>query len=468
MDKIKKFFLNMKTHFRRNNPQQEATESKETEDAVFAKDEDPSKQTMNSGEHKPIYGINRKIIAGLAIAFVLIFSMSYAFFKTSDNGKPSAKAQLPHSAQTPSEKTEGKKQEEGSEYKKLYDQRNAQNQQTRGANSATTSSDAKNAQTQIKAASENAKEGQQNTAQGTQGQTPAMPHIVQTAESTTTQAPAAAPASVAQAPAASKISEAQQKAAELEKRFASAIDFALGGQNTKDAAATASAAPPSTTAVPTLLPTSASASPASTNMLQLAALSPASSSPYVIQAGTLIPAMLFSGINTDTPGQVVAQTTADVYDSFTQTNLLIPVGSRLIGTYAAGEELGNGRVNVTFSTIIFPSGETFDIGASILAVDGAGYNGLTGKVHRHTMRSLGAGMFSSAIAALGSLASGNTNSSDTYSGGQIAMQGAMANLVQATSRLFDRGSDHPPTVKIEPGHTFQLFVVQPIAFGEGI
>ncbi len=77
-------------------------------------------------------------------------------------------------------------------------------------------------------------------------------------------------------------------------------------------------------------------------------------------------------------------------------------------------------------------------------------------------------MFSSAIAALGSLASGNTNSSDTYSGGQIAMQGAMANLVQATSRLFDRGSDHPPTVKIEPGHTFQLFVVQPIAFGEGI
>ena len=270
MDKIKKFFLNMKTHFRRNNPQQEATESKETEDAVFAKDEDPSKQTMNSGEHKPIYGINRKIIAGLAIAFVLIFSMSYAFFKTSDNGKPSAKAQLPHSAQTPSEKTEGKKQEEGSEYKKLYDQRNAQNQQTRGANSATTSSDAKNAQTQIKAASENAKEGQQNTAQGTQGQTPAMPHIVQTAESTPTQAPAAAPASVAQAPAASKISEAQQKAAELEKRFASAIDFALGGQNTKGAAATASAAPPSTTAVPTLLPTSASASPASTNMLQLA------------------------------------------------------------------------------------------------------------------------------------------------------------------------------------------------------
>ena len=240
MDKIKKFFLNMKTHFRRNNPQQEATESQETEDAVFAKDEDPSMQTMNSGEHKPIYGINRKIIAGLAIAFVLIFSMSYAFFKTSDNGKPSAKAQLPHSAQTPSEKTEGKKQEEGSEYKKLYDQRNAQNQQTRGANGATTSSDAKNAQTQIKAASENTKEGQQNTTQGTQGQTPAMPHIVQTAESTPTQAPASA----AQAPAASKISEAQQKAAELEKRFASAIDFALGGQNTKDAAATASAAPP--------------------------------------------------------------------------------------------------------------------------------------------------------------------------------------------------------------------------------
>lgn len=208
----------------------------------------------------------------------------------------------------------------------------------------------------------------------------------------------------------------------------------------------------------------------SSNVLQLAAFSPASASPYVVQAGTMIPAMLFSGINTDTPGQVVAQTTADVYDSLTQSNLLIPAGSRLIGTYENnGEsESANGRVNVTFSTIIFPTGEAFDIGSSMLAVDDGGYNGIAGKVNRHTSRVVGAGMFSSAIAALGSLASGNTNSSETYTGGQLAMQGAMANLIETTSKLFEKSSNVQPTVTVEPGHLFQLFVVQPISFGGNV
>lgn len=206
----------------------------------------------------------------------------------------------------------------------------------------------------------------------------------------------------------------------------------------------------------------------SSNVLQLAAFSPASASPYVVQAGTMIPAMLFSGINTDTPGQVVAQTTADVYDSLTQSNLLIPAGSRLIGTYEDKGESANGRVNVTFSTIIFPTGESFDIGSSMLAVDGGGYNGIVGKVNRHTSRVVGAGMFSSAIAALGSLASGNTNSSETYTGGQLAMQGAMANLIETTSKLFEKSSNVQPTVTVEPGHLFQLFVVQPISFGGSV
>ncbi len=60
----------------------------------------------------------------------------------------------------------------------------------------------------------------------------------------------------------------------------------------------------------------------------------ASASPYVLQAGAVIPAALITGLRSDLPGQVTAQVTEDVYDSPTGKILLIPQGARLIGHWA--------------------------------------------------------------------------------------------------------------------------------------
>ena len=49
---------------------------------------------------------------------------------------------------------------------------------------------------------------------------------------------------------------------------------------------------------------------------------PASS--YVVQAGTVIPAALITGIQSDLPGQITAQVTENVYDSPTGRFLLDP------------------------------------------------------------------------------------------------------------------------------------------------
>ena len=54
-------------------------------------------------------------------------------------------------------------------------------------------------------------------------------------------------------------------------------------------------------------------------------------SPYVVQAGTVVPAALLTGIQSDLPGQVTAQVTEHVFDTPTGKFLLIPQGSRLIG-----------------------------------------------------------------------------------------------------------------------------------------
>ena len=67
-------------------------------------------------------------------------------------------------------------------------------------------------------------------------------------------------------------------------------------------------------------------------------------STHVLQAGSIIPAALITGIRSDLPGQVTAQVTEPVYDSVTGRILLIPQGSRLIGDYNADVSFGQRRV----------------------------------------------------------------------------------------------------------------------------
>src|SRR5262249_10879686 len=52
-------------------------------------------------------------------------------------------------------------------------------------------------------------------------------------------------------------------------------------------------------------------------------------SPYEVKAGTIIPAVLLSAVNSDLPGQILAQVREAVYDTDTGEHLLIPQGTRL-------------------------------------------------------------------------------------------------------------------------------------------
>jgi type IV secretion system protein VirB10 len=131
--------------------------------------------------------------------------------------------------------------------------------------------------------------------------------------------------------------------------------------------------------------------------------------PNTLQAGTIIPAVLLTGINTDVGGQVLAQIEADVYDSLTGSTLLIPAGSRLVGTVGKGAQTGQNRVSVNWQTLMLPTGGSYALGGSMVAADLSGYGGIPGRLHNHTGGLLRSGFFTSVVAALGSMAAGNTN-----------------------------------------------------------
>ena len=86
------------------------------------------------------------------------------------------------------------------------------------------------------------------------------------------------------------------------------------------------------------------------------------SSPNILQAGSVIPAALISGIRSDLPGQVTAQVTQNVYDSPTGRTLLIPQGARLIGAYDSEIAAGQDRVLLGWDRLILPGGRSIELG----------------------------------------------------------------------------------------------------------
>lgn len=435
---IGKYLADFKTFFSRNRrkrPDEDDTDL-EIEDET---QENPGDVKMNSGQHRNVYGIRKKIIGGIIAFGVLVFIGSYYISKpdtpTDQPARIPAQRLAPETRE-PAHTNEERKELSYADLKTLDAGRakTANAQAAPGADGRPAGSGAANPPGAV-------------TVQ--QIPTPSLPSAAPDAAYPIPH-PNIPPAPVAAGAGAREESPEERAEKELETRYRSAIAFALGGGAGTDTAATESTAAGDTS---------------DSNTVQTAArASYDTNSPYILQVGTMIPAMLFSGINTDTPGQVIAQISRDVYDSATETNLLIPSGTRLIGTYQS-EGAANGRIAISFATMILPSGAAYNIGGSMVAVDDSGYNGITGKVHRHLDRAFSAGLLTSAIAALGSYASGDSSSQNSFTGGQLMMQGAMSNVLNSVSQIVRDSTSTRPTITIEPGYTFHVYVTQPISFG---
>lgn len=181
------------------------------------------------------------------------------------------------------------------------------------------------------------------------------------------------------------------------------------------------------------------------------------SRPNTLLAGSIVPVTLITGINSDVAGDVVAQVRQDVYDSVTGETLLIPQGARLIGVYDGSTKNGQSRIGVAFTRIIFPDGNFVEIDKQ-KGTDSSGYPGLADKVDNHTGRLVGAGVMTSLLSAAAQIAAGNTNTSNNTTFGQLAVQGAASNLMNAGGELLKRDMQITPTITIRPGIQFTVFI----------
>jgi type IV secretion system protein VirB10 len=103
---------------------------------------------------------------------------------------------------------------------------------------------------------------------------------------------------------------------------------------------------------------------------------------YTLQAGSVIPAKLITGIRSDLPGQVTAQVTENVHDSPTGKYLLIPQGSKLMGAYDSQVSYGHNRLLLVWTRLIIPNGRSVVLERQPGA-DPQGFSGLEDEVDQH-------------------------------------------------------------------------------------
>jgi len=190
-------------------------------------------------------------------------------------------------------------------------------------------------------------------------------------------------------------------------------------------------------------------------------------SPYELRAGFVIPAMLISGINSEVPGQIIAQISQGVYDTATGKHLLLPQGSRLIGGYSSDVSYGQSRVLVAWQRIVFPDGKAMDIGA-MPGSDSAGYAGLHDQTNNHYVRIFGSALLMSGIVAGISLSQDRASSdnSDRETASSAMSEALGQQLGQVTAQMIAKNLNIAPTLEIRPGYRFNVMVTKDLTFSK--
>ena len=177
-------------------------------------------------------------------------------------------------------------------------------------------------------------------------------------------------------------------------------------------------------------------------------------SPYVVQAGTVIPAALITGIRSDLPGQITAQVTENVYDSPTGHLLLIPQGTRLVGQYDNSVGFGQRRVLLVWNRLILPNGKSIVLERQPGA-DSEGYAGLEDGVDYHWWDLAKAAALSTLLGVGAELA---TNDSDRL---VSAIQGGAQNTINdAGQQIVRQQLSIQPTLTIRPGFPVRVIVTR--------
>ena len=187
-----------------------------------------------------------------------------------------------------------------------------------------------------------------------------------------------------------------------------------------------------------------------------------------MKAGTVIPGILLTGVNSDLPGPILAQVSENVWDTTYGRYILVPKGTKILGVYDSHVTFGQKRVLVVWNRLIFPNGTSLNIAGSP-GLDQSGYSGMRGKIDEHWGRLITTALLASLFITGAEIVSPRdirNNNSQAKTPGEIASEQAANAIIEMSAKLMSKNMDVQPTITIRPGRRFSIFVEKDLVFPE--
>ena len=168
-----------------------------------------------------------------------------------------------------------------------------------------------------------------------------------------------------------------------------------------------------------------------------------------IYEGSFLEGALVTQLSGEFTGPVLAMVALPFYSADRQ-RVLVPRGTRAIGTAQAIGGPDQERLAVGFHRLVFPDGNWVEL--KFDGLNQAGDAALKDKVNRHYLS-----MFA-AVGAVGVLSGLTLRGSSPYSGGQAGFQaGAGQGFGQAGMQILTRFLNRYPTITIRAGHRLRIW-----------
>ena len=179
-----------------------------------------------------------------------------------------------------------------------------------------------------------------------------------------------------------------------------------------------------------------------------------------IYEGEFLECVLVTQLRGDFPGPANAMVAVDMWSRDRQ-RIVIPRGSRVLGTASAVSQWGQARLGVVFHRLIFPDGQYVSLD-QFTGLNQVGETGLKDQVNNHYKSVFGA------AAAVGLLSGLTVQNTSVYGpAGERIRAGAGANLAQQGMAITERFLNRLPTVTIRAGHRVRVYFTSDVLVPRG-
>ena len=174
---------------------------------------------------------------------------------------------------------------------------------------------------------------------------------------------------------------------------------------------------------------------------------------YTLHEGDFLEAVLTNRLSGDFSGPVNAMVSADMYDRSRQ-HLLVPRGTRVLGTLHQIEERDQSRLAVVFHRLVLPDGSSVRLDRSP-GLNQMGETGLKDIVNRRYASAIAAAGAVGALAGLTQAVSPHEIYNSRLGSARIA---AGSGLAGAAERILDRFLNRMPKLTVREGHRLRIYL----------